>query len=139
MKWIVAAFVVFALFMGALVFISLREDVNLVSENYYAEELKHQDKIDKQNNANQLAEQPQLSFVDNAIKVSFPYFSSIEKGQLHVLRPSNNLLDQTFELSAMEGDSQLFELKVWEKGLYRVSLTWTMEGKEYYFEKLMVL
>ncbi|MCU0368195.1 MAG: FixH family protein [Cyclobacteriaceae bacterium] len=139
MKWIVAAFVVFALFMGALVFISLREDVNLVSENYYAEELKHQDKIDQQNNANQLAEQPQLSFVDNAIKVSFPYFSSIEKGQLHVLRPSNNLLDQTFELSAMEGDSQLFELKVWEKGLYRVSLTWTMEGKEYYFEKLMVL
>jgi hypothetical protein len=139
MKWIVAAFVVFALFMGSLVFISLREDVNLVSENYYAEELKHQDKIDQQNNANQLAEQPQLSFVDNAIKVSFPYFSSIEKGKLHVLRPSNNRLDQTFELSALEGDSQLFELKVWEKGLYRVSLTWTMEGKEYYFEKLMVL
>lgn len=139
MKWIVAAFVVFALFMGALVFISLREDVNLVSENYYAKELMHQDKIDQQNNANQLAEQPQLSFVDNSVKVSFPYFSSIEKGQLHVLRPSDNRLDQTFELSALEGDSQLFELKVWEKGLYRVSLTWTMDGKEYYFEKLMVL
>jgi hypothetical protein len=30
-------------------------------------------------------------------------------------------------------------LKVWERGLYRVSLTWKMEGKEYYFEKLMVL
>jgi hypothetical protein len=139
MKWIVAAFVVFALFIGTLVAISMREDVNLVSKNYYQEELRHQDKIDKQSNANQLAEKPQVSFVDNSIKVVFPYFSSIEKGELSVMRPSDERLDQKFELSAMQGDSQLFQLKVWEKGLYRVSLTWTMEGKDYYFEKIMVL
>jgi hypothetical protein len=139
MKWIVAAFVVFALFIGTLVVISMREDVNLVSKNYYQEELRHQDKIDKQSNANQLAEKPQVSFVDNSVKVVFPYFSSIEKGELNVMRPSDERLDQKFELSAMQGDSQLFQLKVWEKGLYRVSLTWTMEGKDYYFEKIMVL
>jgi hypothetical protein len=139
MKWIVAAFVVFALFIGTLVAISMREDVNLVSKHYYQEELRHQDKIDKQSNANQLAEKPKVSFVDNSIKVVFPYFSSIEKGELNVMRPSDERLDQKFELSAMQGDSQLFQLKVWEKGLYRVSLTWTMEGKDYYFEKMMVL
>ena len=55
------------------------------------------------------------------------------------MRPSDDRLDQRFELNAMEGDSQLFPLQVWEKGLYRVSLTWTMEGKNYYFEKVMVL
>lgn len=139
MKWIIIAFVIFALFMGTLVVISMRADVNLVTKNYYQEELKHQDKIDRQSNTNQLEEKPQVSFVNNSIMIVFPYFSSIEKGELNVMRPSDERLDQKFELSAMQGDSQLFELKVWEKGLYRVSLTWTMDGKGYYFEKVMVL
>jgi len=139
MKWIVAAFVFFGLFIGTLVVICVREDVNLVSKDYYQQELKHQEKIIRQQNANQLEEKPQLSFENNSVKLLFPFSSSIEKGELHVMRPSDDRLDQRFELNAMEGDSQLFPLKVWEKGLYRVSLIWTMEGKDYYFEKVMVL
>lgn len=139
MKWVVAAFVFFGLFIGTLVVICVREDINLVAKDYYQQELNHQDKIIQQENANQLAEKPQMTFENNAIKILFPFFSAMEKGELHVMRPSDDRLDQHFELSAMNGDSQLFPLKVWEKGLYRVSLTWTMEGKDYYFEKLMVL
>jgi hypothetical protein len=139
MKWVVGAFVFFGLFIGSLVVICVREDVNLVSKDYYQQELNHQDKITRQVNANQLEEQPQLSFENNSVRLLFPFSSTMEKGELHVMRPSDDRLDQQFELSAMEGDSQLFPLKVWEKGLYRVSLTWTMEGKDYYFEKVMVL
>jgi len=139
MKWVVTAFVFFGLFIGTLVVICVREDINLVSKDYYQQELNHQEKITRQVNASHLAEKPQLTFENNSIKVLFPFFSSIEKGELRVMRPSDDRLDQQFELSAMNGDSQLFPLKVWEKGLYRVSITWTMEGKDYYFEKLMVL
>ena len=139
MKWVVSAFVFFGLFIGTLVVICVREDVNLISKDYYQVELNHQDKIIQQQNANQLEEKPQLSFENNAVKLLFPFSSSVEKGELRVMRPSDDRLDQRFELNPMEGDSQLFPLKVWQKGLYRVSLTWTMEGKDYYFEKLMVL
>jgi hypothetical protein len=139
MKWIYAAFVFFALFIGTLVVISMRQDINLVSKDYYQEELKHQEKIDKIKNTETLTEKPQLSFESNAVKVVFPYFSTIDKGELHVVRPSNDKLDQTFNVNAMQGDSQVFPLKIWEKGLYRVSLTWTMDGKDYYFEKIMSL
>lgn len=139
MKWVVGAFIFFGLFIGTLVVICVREDVNLVSKDYYEEELRHQDKIVKQVNASQLEEKPQLSFENNSVKLLFPFTSSMEKGELRVMRPSDDRLDQHFDLNAMDGDSQLFPLKVWEKGLYRVSLTWTMEGKDYYFEKLIVL
>ncbi len=139
MKWVVVAFVFFGLFIGTLVVICVREDINLVSADYYQQELNHQNKITQQENANQLAEKPQLSFENNSVKLLFPFSSSIEKGELSVMRPSDDRLDQHFELNAMEGDSQLFPLKVWEKGLYRVSLTWSMEGKDYYFEKILVL
>ena len=56
MKWVVAAFVFFGLFIGSLVVICVREDVNLVSKDYYQEELNHQDKIIRQQNAEQLEE-----------------------------------------------------------------------------------
>ena len=139
MKWVVAAFVFFALFIGTLVFISVRQDIGLVSKDYYQDELKHSEKMAKQVNASQLSEQPQMTFENNSLKIVFPLFSTIEAGELKVQRPSDERLDQQFEIAARGGDSQSFELKVWEKGLYRVSLTLTMEGKEYYFEKLMVL
>lgn len=139
MKWVLSAFVFFGLFIGTLVVICMRQDINLVSKDYYQEELKHQDKIIQQENANQLTEKPQLSFENSSVKLLFPFVSSMEKGELRVMRPSDDRLDQRFELSAMEGESQSFPLKVWEKGLYRVSLVWTMDGKEYYFEKIMVL
>jgi hypothetical protein len=51
MKWIVAAFVFFALFIGTLVFISMRQDIGLVSKNYYQDELKHSEKMARQVNA----------------------------------------------------------------------------------------
>jgi len=139
MKWVVAAFVFFGLFIGTLVVICVREDVNLVSSDYYQQEINHQAKIIQQENASQLTEKPQLSFENNSVKLLFPFSSSMERGELRVMRPSDERLDQRFQINAMDGDSQLFPLKIWEKGLYRISLTWTMEGKDYYFEKVMVL
>lgn len=139
MKWIVGAFVVFGLFIGTLVVISMRQEVSLVSKNYYQDELRHSEKMTKQVNASLLELQPEVTFQDHAVKVSYPLLSSFESGQVVVQRPSDEKLDQRFEIQAIEGDTQLFELKVWEPGLYRVSLVWKMDGKEYYFEKLLVL
>lgn len=139
MKWVVTAFIFFALFIGTLVVISIRQDIGLVSKNYYQEELKHGEKMIRQTNASLLKEQPILTFENNSVKVAYPLLSTIEAGKLSVQRPSDERLDQQFEIMVGSTDSQSFELKVWEKGLYRVSLMWKMEGKEYYVEKLMVL
>lgn len=139
MKWVVVAFVLFALFIGTLVVISVRQDVSLVSKNYYQDELRHSEKMTKQVNTSELSEQPQISFEENSVKVMYPLLSNFESGQLMIQRPSDARLDQQFEIQPGAGDTQIFELKVWEQGLYRVSLTWSMDGKEYYFEKLMVL
>ncbi len=139
MKWVVVAFVLFALFIGTLVVISVRQDVSLVSKNYYQDELRHSEKMTKQVNTSELSEQPQITFEENSVEVMYPLLSNFESGQLMIQRPSDARLDQQFEIQSGVGDTQVFELKVWERGLYRVSLTWSMEGKEYYFEKLMVL
>ena len=43
-KSIVLAFVLFAVFIGVLVAVCVREDISLVSRNYYNEELDYQTK-----------------------------------------------------------------------------------------------
>jgi hypothetical protein len=139
MKWIVSSFVFFALFIGTLVFISMKQEISLVSKSYYEEELKHSEKMQRVNNANALPGKPMLSFEGNKVKVSFTQFNQIEKGKLSVQRPSQAALDFHFEVPASLEVDQYFELKHWKQGLYRVSFSWSANGQEYFVEKLLVL
>lgn len=138
MKWIVTAFVFFALFIGTLVTISMREDVSLVSKTYYEDELRHSEKMARQANAEALVEQPQIMVENKRVMVVHSKLTSFEKGKLEVLRPSDSRLDQTFELSQTD-TAQYFSLPISRPGLYRAILTWSMDGKEYQFEKLIML
>jgi hypothetical protein len=137
MKWIVLSFILFTVFIGTLVAICVREDVSLVSVNYYQEELVHQDKIGRQRNMLELKDNPVIELSNQQVKISYPILNQMSTGELRLTRPSDSKLDQNFQLS--KNGEQSFQLTASEKGLYRVSLQWTMNGKEYYFEKLIVL
>ncbi|MBN8577191.1 MAG: FixH family protein [Cytophagales bacterium] len=139
MKWIIGAFVFFALFMGVLVFLAMRQEVSLVSKTYYDDELKHSDKMLRISNANALPAKPELSFEGNRVKLSYMQLSQVENGRLTVQRPSKAALDYQFEVKPTAASSQQFELKAWEPGLYRVDFSWSVNGQEYYVEKLLVL
>ena len=139
MKWILFSFVFFGFFIGGLVFICVRQDNALVSQHYYQDELKYGEKIQQKMNTRELAVQPSVSITSNQLKVFFPMMDEIEKGELKLIRPSNEKLDQRFEFhNALTGE-QSFSLEHTERGLYRVSLTWSMKGRDYYFEKVLVL
>lgn len=137
MKWVITSFVLFALFIGTLVFVCVREDISLVSNNYYQDELVHQVKMNQQRNMADLKDQPEIKMADAQIDVFFQSLEKMDKGELRVARPSDERLDQRFELTSQPGQS--FTLARWERGLYRVSMQWSMEGKDYYYEKLIVL
>lgn len=136
-KWIVAAFVLFGLFIGVLVTISMRQDVDLVAADYYQKELVYQDQIDRIKNTNALALKPSLEIQEGKyLTIYFPDMN-IEKGQVHLFRPSGSQMDQRFALRASADSVQQFNLKTLEKGMYKVKLEWTMEGKEYFMEEII--
>lgn len=138
-KWIVVAFVFFALFIGTLVTICFRQDIPLVTKEYYQEELVYQDQIDRMENANKLKEIPDIRIVAGKLKVSFDRLPEIETAQLKLIRPSDANLDQLFRIEPSASTSQEFELANPIPGLYRAKLTWVDHGKEFYLEKLVVL
>jgi hypothetical protein len=135
-RWVLVSFIFFGCFMAALVTVCLREDVGLVSKNYYSEELVHQQKMDQVKNTSELSLQPKISVDGNLLKVDFQGVGKIEKGQLVLLRPSDSSKDQKFEITSKNGE-QVFQLPENGKGLYRAGLKWTMGDKEYYLEKLI--
>jgi hypothetical protein len=137
MKWVVFSFIGFALFIGTLVTICVRQDVSLVSANYYQDELVHQKKMTEQQNMLDLKTEPNLTLTNQRIKISYPALTELEHGEIRLTRPSDSRLDQRFPLG--KESEQDFLLSVSARGLYRVTLQWSMNGKDYYFEKLMVL
>jgi hypothetical protein len=137
-RWIIFSFVLFALYIAVLVFVCVRQDVGLVSTDYYRDELKYQEKLDRMNNSNHLVHLPSIIVENGQVKISFEGNPRIQNGELKIERPSNNKLDRTFSLIPYQ-TVQEFDLGKWKPGLYRASLGWTMEGREYYFEKQIIL
>lgn len=138
-KWITLSFVLFAAFIATLVVICVREDVNLISRDYYQQELKHSEKMERQQNYLNLPQKPDIRFASGEVSLSLPFYSDITSGSIQIQRPSDARLDETFQFQTPDTSEVQFQLRQWQPGLYRVSVTFIMKGKEYSTEKLMVI
>ena len=138
-KGIVVSFILFAVFIGVLVTVCVREDVNLVSKNYYSEELAYQQQIDRLNNTTKLESKPTFKIVGGAIEVQFSQFNVLDKGEINLFRPSDLSLDKKFKLSNSVKTTQQFDVSSLQGGMYRVKMSWSMNGKEYYMEDMITL
>jgi hypothetical protein len=136
-NWIVVAFVLFAIFIGVLVTVCVRQDISLVSKNYYGEELAYQDQIKRINNTTGLNIKPGITKIgNNTIQVTFDKAFKIENGKVKFFCPSDPKMDKDFELTA-NSNTQLFNTSALRKGMYKVKLLWVMDGKEFYFEEII--
>ncbi len=137
-KWIFVSFVLFALFIATLVTICVREDISLVSKDYYNEELAYQQQIQRINNTASLTVKPVISIQDDSLKIILPDAIFIEQGILTLFCPSNSKMDRLFQLQKTSV-SQHFALTGLQPGMYRAKLSWTMNGKDYYQEEIVNL
>lgn len=121
-KGIILVFVGFAAFIGTLVTVCVKQQISLVSKNYYEEELNYQQQIDELKNAATLEHKPVISIVKKHVQVS-----GIEQGELKLLRPSDARFDATFVIDPKNS----FDLSKYPSGRYNASLRWQMDGKSY--------
>jgi hypothetical protein len=138
-KSIVVVFILFATFIAVIVTICMRQDVNLVSSQYYKDDLNYQQQLDRKNNTEALEKKPLIVLTADQLQVSFPEETSIQGGTIKVFRPSDDELDQHFSLKVSDDLVQVFTLKTLSNGAYRVKMTWVVQGTEYYIEKFVVI
>ncbi len=127
------AFVAMILF---LVFKTMNEKIDLVSPDYYQNELKFQDQIDRQTQSASLNEQPAIEVTDKIIAIKFPASVAKENisGTIKFYRPSDSSKDFTAAMQVDSSGLQLVPAENFIKGMYKAQLTWSAGGKNYYNE-----
>jgi hypothetical protein len=137
-KSIILAFVLFAIFIGVLVTVCLKQEVSLVSRNYYQEELEYQDRIESMNNFNRLSSKPEFILSGNILHLELNQDTIIERGTLFLFRPSDGKLDKHFDLTNST-ESQEFNVGEFPKGLYHLKLQCSVKSKTFFHEILITL
>jgi hypothetical protein len=137
-NWIVVSFVVFTIFIATLVTICVRQDVGLVSQDYYKDELVYQDQIERISNANSLVFKPVISVVDKTlIQIRFEQFNSMENGELLLFSPSDEKRDRKFVLKPTTANVLQFHIDAVPQGMYKARMKWQMDDKEFYIEEII--
>jgi hypothetical protein len=138
-KSIIVAFVLFAAFIGTLVTVCVRQDVHLVTKEYYKEELDYQRQIDRMAHTALLKEKPSIKVEGALLSIAYPDFARLESGRLKLFRPSDSRMDKMFELKKSDETAQYFSTAGMNKGMYRARLQWTMDGEEFFLEQVIYL
>lgn len=139
---ITIVFILFAMGMATMVIVAMGHDVNLVSDDYYQQEVDFQNRIEKIKNAESIEKLINLSFDNETqmITLQFPKSTSSAKGNIHFFRPSNYRLDKKIELSLDREAKQVLPFSFLnEIGLWRVKLDFELDGKPLFVEKVLVL
>lgn len=137
MNWgsgIVLTLVGFIAVMATMVVICVKQDdIHLVTQDYYEQEIKYQEQIDRMINANAIASDA-LEY-DGQLKSLLLKLPEGSKGTLHLFRPSDARLDQKISFDMINSAGNSVDVKSLKAGYWRVKLTWSEGEKEYYLEK----
>lgn len=132
---IVIAMVLFMAFILQFVYRSVTMDEyshELVSEDYYKDELYYQQEIDKINNGNQLEQNASIALVKEGFLVTFPQNMEASNitGIAYFQRPSNQSLD--FKQTIIVSDSKLLIKHTnLVSGKWKIKIDWKYEDKEF--------
>ncbi len=133
---IAAAYLLFVTGILFLVFKANNENYDLVTENYYEEELKFQNVIDQKQRASALSALPQVGFKNGEMVIQFPeeFAHKKVKGELYLYRPSDATKDirKAFNI---EGSVLKVTVPTINPGLYDIKISWQVDGQSYFHEQ----
>ena len=114
-------------------------DHDLVTEDYYKQELEFQDDIDKENNSKDLASNITWKKTSDGILIVFPETLKIEDitGKVFLYRPSNKQFDFDTAIS-LSNHNLLIPDKRLLGGRWNIKVDWKYNGKSYLFKKEIV-
>lgn len=127
-----AAFIIFILSMLFL-FPNGQKNSEMVTDNYYEEELKYQDVIDAKKRADELQEKPVYSQDKAGIKITFPqdYNNSNTTVKFVLNRTDDQNLDVHKAVQLDAKRSFIIPSQVLKMGNYTLRLSWTKDKTDY--------
>ena len=144
MNWGQKLVMVFVVFAGGMIYLAYRcmhVSTELVSKEYYKDELRYQDVIDATKTANALSEQVKLSQHDGAIAVQLPAEMKNQKvsGTIWFYCAADAKLDRHIRLEINSQTPLQINKSLLSPGFYTVKFDWTSNNKHYYTEQSLTI
>lgn len=134
-------FTLFVVYILSFVYRSFNQNIDLVAEDYYAQEVVYQDRIDETENAKMYADLISVVKSQEQVVLEFPaeFRTNGFEGEVHFFRPSDKSLDLKFPLE-LNDDSQVnFPSQLFKTGRYEVKIHWMMNDTKFYLSKQVYL
>ncbi|QCR22205.1 FixH family protein [Pontibacter sp. SGAir0037] len=139
---IVGCMLLFMGYIASFVYKAMHLDVNLVSKNYYEQEIAFQEHINTVDRT-RAAGDVVISYneANQTILLQLPesFKGQAVAGKIDLFRPSNDKLDQQLPLQLGRDLSQLIEAQGLEKGLWKVRVNFHAGEAAYYAEQSIQL
>jgi nitrogen fixation protein FixH len=134
-------FVVFAIGILIMVRISMNREVDLVSDDYYQQELRHQDQIESERRSNDLSEHPSIGVALGEVSLKLPRSFSPDStsGTLTFYRPADRHKDFIVKLRLDSTNTQLVSTSSLQRGLWKIKARWAHHHQNYYHEEAIVI
>jgi hypothetical protein len=138
---IIMTFVIFISGTVGLVVMACHHSVDLVSANYYEQEIKYQSRIDSQTRAQRLGASVVYDAADRHLVISLPASQATKNatGRIQLYRPSAAELDQEFKLEPAANGSQILDAAGWLRGLWKIRVSWNVEGQDYFLDQQILI
>jgi nitrogen fixation protein FixH len=126
----------FVLLIVTMVSMSMSQKVDLVSKDYYEQELQFQDKINQMDRTKALSEQLSWQVQNDELVLDFPdqFKGQQTSGKVFFFRPSDAVLDKNINIQADTLNTKGISIKSLKKGLYKMQVNWEVENIQYYNE-----
>lgn len=143
MNWghkITLIFIAFAAMMIYMVVRSFQANVDLVSEDYYLQELNYQQQIDKKNNVAAQQKEVVSRLTVNGVELQFA--ETVDPGQLsgtiNLYRPSEADMDRAVAIALDSQRKQMIAPELLQPGKYILKIDWK-EGNTPFYQEIELL
>jgi hypothetical protein len=136
---IILVFVVFISGTISLVVMACSQKVDLVSADYYEQEIKFQRHIDQLDRTHRLAGNAAVAYEPDSRRIRIVLPSEARAGaitgRVQLYRPSAAGLDRQFKLEANAEGVQFLDASALQRGLWKVRVSWTVGSTEYFLDQ----
>jgi hypothetical protein len=144
MSWgnkLLLVFIAFGSMMSFMVYRCLQVPVNLVSKEYYRDEIAYQQVIDSREKTNALEGKVNFSQDATSIAISLPAEMKHKplNGNILLYCPANMRNDRQFNLVTDSAASQLLSKQSLVPGNYVVKISWQSGNTSYYSEEPLTI
>ena len=144
--WPLGIIITFALFIAGtvgLIVMACSQKADLVSADYYEQELKFQGRIDRVERTRRAVTQAAVAYdaTRQCITISLPAEQARHaiSGRIELYRPSAAGLDREVKLEPDTNGVQRLDAAGMVPGLWKVRVSWTVENLDYFLDQKVVV